>query len=116
LPADGDVSRDGSVLGTPCYMAPEQARGEIEHVDERADVFALGSILCDILTDEPAFVGRNSGEIQRTAALNDTTDALARPDACGADAELSSLAKDCLACEAQDRPATAGALSDRMTT
>ncbi len=96
-------------------MAPEQARGEIKHVDERADVFALGSILCEILTDEPAFVGRNSGEIQRTAALGDTAGALARLDASGADAELISLAKDCLAREAEDRPATAGAVSDRLT-
>jgi eukaryotic-like serine/threonine-protein kinase len=112
---DSDLSRVGSVLGTPSYMAPEQARGEIEHVDERADVFALGSILCEILTHEPAFVGRNSGEIQRTAALGDTAGALARLDACGADAELISLAKDCLAREAQDRPPTAGAVSDRVT-
>ncbi len=113
--ADSDLSKAGSVLGTPSYMAPEQARGEIEHVDERADVFALGSILCEILTDQPAFVGRNSGEIQRSAALGDTAGALARLDACGADADLISLAKDCLAREAQDRPATAGAVSDRVT-
>ena len=45
------------------YMAPEQARGEIERLDERADVFALGSILCEILTGQPAFTGRTRGEI-----------------------------------------------------
>jgi serine/threonine-protein kinase len=113
--ADSDLSRAGSVLGTPSYMAPEQARGEIERVDERVDVFALGSILCEVLTGRPAFVGRNSGEIQRTAALGDTSDALARLDASGADADLIALAKCCLAREAEDRPATAGGVSDRVT-
>ena len=65
-------------MGTPAYMAPEQARGEVDRVDERADVFALGSILCEILTGQPAFLGRSSGEILRKAALGDTADALAR--------------------------------------
>src|SRR3954470_9386194 len=46
--ADADLSRAGSVMGTPSYMAPEQPRGEIDRIDERADVFALGSILCEI--------------------------------------------------------------------
>ena len=75
-------------MGTPSYMAPEQARGEVDAIDERADVFALGSILCEVLTGPPAFTGRTSAEIQRKAARGETAEALARLEACGADAEL----------------------------
>ena len=45
-----DLSQAGSIMGTPSYMPPEQARGETDRIDERADVFGLGSILCEILT------------------------------------------------------------------
>ena len=45
------------MLGTPAYMAPEQARGEVESLDERCDVFALGALLCEILTGRPPYVG-----------------------------------------------------------
>ena len=51
--ADSDLSRAGSALGTPSYMAPEQARGESDRLDERCDVFALGSILSEVLTGHP---------------------------------------------------------------
>jgi serine/threonine-protein kinase len=61
--SDADASRAGSVLGTPAYMSPEQARGEIDAVDRRSDVFGLGSMLCEILTGQPAFTGRDSGEV-----------------------------------------------------
>src|SRR5262249_33085797 len=40
----------GSVLGTPGYMAPEQARGEVQSIDHRADIFALGALLNFMLT------------------------------------------------------------------
>ena len=78
--SDSDLSQAGSVMGTPSYMAPEQARGEGDQVDERADVFALGSIFCELLTGEPAFTGRNSGEIQRKAARGELADAITRLD------------------------------------
>jgi serine/threonine-protein kinase len=109
------LSRPGSAMGTPAYMAPEQARGEGDRVDERADVFALGSILCEVLTGQPAFLGRSSGEILRKAALGDPADALARLDACGAAAELVVIARDCLAREAEDRPRHAAEVADRVT-
>jgi serine/threonine-protein kinase len=110
-----DASRAGSVMGTPSYMAPEQARGEVERLDERVDVFALGSIVCEILTGDPAFTGRTSIEIQQKAARRELADALARLDTCQADSQLLDLARSCLAAEPQDRPRNAKAVSDRLT-
>ncbi len=109
-----DLSHAGSVLGTPSYMAPEQARGENEGLDERADVFALGSILCEILTGQPAFAGRTSGEILRKSARGDVSEAYSRLDACGADPELIALARATLAPEADDRPRDAGSIVNRL--
>ena len=100
----------GSVLGTPAYMAPEQARGEIDTVDERADVFGLGSILCEILSGQPAYAGGTGLELYRMAERADVQKAFDRLDACGTDAELILLAKSCLKAAQKDRPRDAGAV------
>ncbi len=102
-------------LGTPAYMAPEQARGETEAVDRRADVFALGSILCEILTGTPAFSGGTPTEIIRSARRAETSAALSRLEQCRAEAELLALVRECLAAHAKDRPADARAVAVRMT-
>jgi serine/threonine protein kinase/Leucine-rich repeat (LRR) protein len=60
---DGFATLNGAVIGTPHFMAPEQARGDIEQLDERSDVFSLGSILYQILTLQYPFPGRNVAEI-----------------------------------------------------
>src|SRR5262249_46489917 len=52
----GTVTEAGSLLGTPAYMPPEQANGDIANLDRRADVFGLGAILCEILTGKPPYV------------------------------------------------------------
>jgi eukaryotic-like serine/threonine-protein kinase len=112
--SDSDLSRAGSVMGTPAYMAPEQARGEVDRLDERCDVFALGSILAELVTGSPAFTGRSSAEIGRKASRGDVKEATDRLEICGADSELVALAKNCLLPELEDRPRHAGALADRI--
>ena len=110
-----DESRAGSVLGTPSYMAPEQARGRLDTLDERADVFGLGAILCEILTGLPPYSAPSGDEIYRKAARADLAEALARLDACGAEPELIALAKSCLAAAPRDRPRDAGVVVAALT-
>jgi tetratricopeptide (TPR) repeat protein/tRNA A-37 threonylcarbamoyl transferase component Bud32 len=103
------------VVGTPAYMAPEQARGTGEKVDERADVFGLGGILCAILTGQAPYTGNGRDEVLPKAAAGDLGDAFSRLETSGADGELVQLARECLAARKEDRPRDAGAVSERLT-
>jgi serine/threonine protein kinase len=102
--------RAEEAVGTPGYMPLEQARGEV--TDCRADVFALGVILCAILTGAPPFGGPSENEVVRTEAAGDMSGLLARLDGCGADANLVALAKRCLSPAPVDRPANAGEVAN----
>jgi len=56
----GSVTMTGSIMGTPQYMSPEQASGEIECLDQRTDIYALGAILYQLLTLEPPIASSSS--------------------------------------------------------
>ena len=60
---DASFTMDGAIMGTPAYMSPEQARGEIEVLNARSDIYALGAILYEILALRPSVAGRSAQEI-----------------------------------------------------
>jgi tetratricopeptide (TPR) repeat protein len=95
-------------------MPPEQALGEWDAVDERADVFALGAILCEILTGKPPYGGSNWQETLRRAKRGDLSDGLGRLERCGADVALTALCRECLASAREDRPRNAGVVAERV--
>ena len=100
----------GSIVGTAPYMAPEQARGDIG-LDARCDVFALGSILLEIITGRPAFSGAGSDETLQLAAKAELQEAMAVLDQSDADRELTDLVRRCLSANREDRPADGGAVA-----
>jgi tetratricopeptide (TPR) repeat protein len=103
-----DATRAGTVIGTPAYMAPEQARGETDRLDTRADVFGLGAVLCEVLTGRPPFAGEHPLE---EARRGDVADALRRLEAAGCDPELAELARRCLDPDPARRPADGEAVA-----
>jgi serine/threonine protein kinase len=114
--ATGLSTTDGTVVGTFAYMATEQAKGLVEELDRRVDVFGLGAILCEVLTGLPPYAGMPALDLHRMAAAGDLVEAFARLDTCGADVELVALARDCLATERERRPRDAGAVAERLAT
>jgi PAS domain S-box-containing protein len=60
-----DLTLHGETLGTPAYMAPEQAAGRLGLIDRRTDVYGLGAMLYHLLTGKPPFTGANVAEVLR---------------------------------------------------
>jgi tRNA A-37 threonylcarbamoyl transferase component Bud32 len=105
----GAETLPGQAKGTLAFMAPEQARGEVCRVGKRSDVFGLGGILCVILTGQPPYTRAEQ------VPAGDVTEAFARLESCGADAELIGLAKACLAPVQEARPKDAAEVAARVT-
>lgn len=100
----------GTVMGTPAYMPPEQAQGKVARLDERSDVFALGAILCEILTGDPPYTGK-IGSVLNQAYKAEVEGAQNRLKATDADEELVAIASLCLSPEMDDRPRNASVLA-----
>lgn len=63
ISGDSQLTRTGELLGTPQYMAPEQARGKNELIGEGTDIYALGLLLFEMLTESPAFSAASPADL-----------------------------------------------------
>jgi len=102
----------GQVLGTPGYMAPEQASGAVHTLDRRADIFSLGVILYELVGGHPPFGGDSAVE-KLVSLLNDDPAPL-RARAGGVPADLEAVIFTCLEKRPEHRYASAGALAEDL--
>ena len=87
--------------------------GQVEGLTERSDVFALGAILCEVLTRQPPYTGTVQDQIMAAAQAR-LEEAYGRLDACNAPDALKQLARDCLEPLPKDRPKDAGVVAQRV--
>ena len=103
-----DVTRSGVVMGTPRYMAPEQATGEA--IDARSDLFAAAAIVFEMLAGRPAFNGRTIAEVLHATRYEQPPALTGSP----AVAALDRVIRRALAKRPDDRPASASEMADEL--
>ncbi len=94
-------TQQGTIMGTPIYMAPEQAAGDIDHINSRTDVFGLGAILFEILTGVPPHKSAPPRELVRVVAAEPCR--TAREVDAGVPAALDAICRKATMFEPDDR-------------
>ena len=109
---DVAITQAGQTTGTPLYMAPERFEGS-DHVDGRADLWAVGCVAYYLLTGRDAFAGKTVVEVWNKVVHDDPTPLT---EACGQPLhpDFAAMIHRCLSKDPRERPPTAGALRDAL--
>jgi serine/threonine protein kinase len=106
------LTQTGAVMGTPAYMAPEQAKGDNKKIGPAADVYALGVILYECLTKSVPFTGADAWSVIRQVIETEPQPPVRR--AAGVPRELDLVCRKCLAKEPAERYPSAAVLADDL--
>ncbi|MGB0639211.1 MAG: serine/threonine protein kinase, partial [Myxococcota bacterium] len=108
--SDGLQTRVGEIAGTPAYMAPEQARGEVESLDNRTDIYALGALLYTILTSKAPIEGPIEQVLERVIRGDIRSPREVAPDQ--VPRELDTIIRKAMHPDQESRYQTVSSLSD----
>jgi len=108
-----DLTKTNEVMGTPAYMAPEQANGRTKFTGPAADIYALGAILYECLTGSPPFAGDGDTWLILNRVINDLP-TRPRDIVDGVPRDLELICLRCLEKSPEDRYPTATALADDL--
>jgi serine/threonine protein kinase len=112
LIAPSSITSLGFAMGTPSFMAPEQAMGRTSRVDRRSDIYSLGAVLYALVTGEPPFRGETPMEtIQKVVSEQPKPPSQWAPAVQGA---LEQIILACLRKERNDRYQSAKQLADEL--
>ncbi|MEY2562209.1 MAG: eukaryotic-like serine/threonine-protein kinase [Verrucomicrobiota bacterium] len=113
LSGESSLTQSGAVIGTPTYMAPEQAKGTSRDVGAAADVYSLGAILYEILAGRPPFLPEDSETALTVRVITEdpVSPAWHRP---GTPRDLETICMKCLEKQPRDRYASAAAFAEDL--